>query len=110
MTRTRNVHIQFWLSEAEAKDFNRRVRRSGLSREAYLRQIIRGLTPHDQPPHDYFAMMNEVRRVGVNLNQLAARAHASDYFDTDRIVRVRFEVEDVIRDITETIVKPQEDQ
>ena len=31
--RKRNVHVQFWLDKKEAEAFNKKVKRSGLSRE-----------------------------------------------------------------------------
>ena len=41
--RKRNVHIQFWLNRKEAEALDKKVRRSGLSREAYLRHLIDGV-------------------------------------------------------------------
>ena len=40
--RKRNVHVQFWLDKKEAEAFNKKVKRSGLSREAYLRHLVNG--------------------------------------------------------------------
>ena len=48
--RKRNVHVQFWLDKKEAEAFNKKVKRSGLSREAYLRHLVNGLVPQDAPP------------------------------------------------------------
>ena len=50
--RKRNIRHQFWLDEKEAEHFERFVKRSGLSRENYLRQLINGLIPTDAPPTD----------------------------------------------------------
>ena len=50
--RKRNVHIQFWLDKKEAEVFQKKVKRSGLSREAYLRHLVNGLEPQDAPPPD----------------------------------------------------------
>ena len=47
--RKRNVHIQFWLDKKEAEAFQKKVKRSGLSREAYLRHLVNGLEPQDAP-------------------------------------------------------------
>lgn len=54
--RKRNVHIQFWLDKRKPRRF-KKVKRSGLSREAYLRHLVNGLEPQDAPPPDYYAMM-----------------------------------------------------
>ena len=58
--RKRNVHIQLWLSETEAARLQRLVKRSGLSREAYLRHLIGGVVPQDIPPPDYYAFMERL--------------------------------------------------
>ena len=36
--RKRNVHIQFWLDKKEAEAFQKKVKKSGLSRDVYKRQ------------------------------------------------------------------------
>ena len=69
--RKRNVHIQFWLDKKEAEAFQKKVKKSGLSREAYLRHLVNGLEPQDAPPPDYYAMMRELHGIGNNLNQIA---------------------------------------
>ena len=69
--RKRNVHVQFWLDKKEAEAFNKKVKRSGLSREAYLRHLVNGLVPQDAPPPAYYDFMREFHRIGGNLNQIA---------------------------------------
>ena len=73
--RKRNVHIQFWLDKKEAEAFQKKVKKSGLSREAYLRHLVNGLEPQDAPPPDYYAMMRELHGIGNNLNQLTVLAN-----------------------------------
>ena len=58
--RKRNVHVQFWLDKKEAEAFNKKVKRSGLSREVYLRHLINGLVPQDAPPPAYFDFIREL--------------------------------------------------
>ena len=82
--RKRNVHIQFWLDKKEAEAFQKKVKRSGLSREAYLRHLVNGLEPQDAPPPDYYAMMRELHGIGNNLNQIAAKAHTLNALDVQR--------------------------
>ena len=72
--RKRNVHVQFWLDKKEAEAFNKKVKRSGLSREAYLRHLVNGLVPQDAPPPAYYDFMRELHRIGGNLNQIAQKA------------------------------------
>lgn len=82
--RKRNVHVQFWLDKKEAEALNKKVKRSGLSREVYLRHLINGLVPQDAPPPAYFDFMRELHGIGNNLNQIAQKAHVLGVIDERR--------------------------
>ena len=69
----RNIEIKVRLNRKEAEALNKRVKKSRLSREAYLRHLISGVVPQDAPPPDYFDFMRELHGVGNNLNQIAPR-------------------------------------
>ena len=58
--RKRNVAILFRLNKKEAEVLDKKVKKSGLNREAYLRQLISGVVPRDAPPPDYYSMMREL--------------------------------------------------
>ena len=103
--RKRNVHIQFWLDRKEAEHLQKLVKRSGLGREAYLRQLIRGVVPRDAPPPDYHAMMRELYRIGNNL--IAAKAHTLQVMDVQRYDEAVKEFRDAVRTITEAVVLPE---
>ena len=74
--RKRNIQIITRLDKVENERFKKLIKKSGLSQEAYIRSLINGLVPTDNPPPDYFAMMKELHYIGVNLNQIAQKAHA----------------------------------
>ena len=63
---------------------NKRVKKSGLSRESYLRHIINGLIPTDAPPPDYYSMMRTLHGIGTNLNQVAQKANVLNVLDAKR--------------------------
>lgn len=67
----RNIEIKVRLNRKEAEILNKRVKKSRLSREAYLRHLIDGVVPQDSPPPDYYSMMRELHGVANNLNQIA---------------------------------------
>jgi hypothetical protein len=79
--RKRNVQIITRLNEKESTRFKMRVKKSGLSQEAYMRCLINGYIPTEAPPPDYFAMMKELHYIGVNLNQIARKAHMLNMLD-----------------------------
>ena len=99
--RKRNVHIQFWLDKKEAEAFQKKVKRSGLSREAYLRHLVNGLEPQDAPPPDYYAM------IGNNLNQIAVKAHTLNVLDVQRYDEACRKIDTAIKKITEAVILPR---
>ena len=104
--RSRNVHIQFWLNRKEAETLDKKVKRSGLSREAYLRHLVKGMEPREAPSADYFSFMRELHAIGKNLNQIAQKAHVLHVMDTQRYDEEVRKLEAAIRKITDAVVLP----
>ena len=105
--RKRNIRYQLWLNEKESERFNRLVERSDLSREVYLRQLINGLVPTDAPPPDYFGMMRELHYIGVNLNQIARKAHALNVLDVKRYDENVAMLNKTVVEITNAVMLPR---
>lgn len=80
----RNIEIKVRLNKRESEKLNKLVKKSRLSREAYLRHLINGVVPRDAPPPDYYAMMRELYRIGSNMNQIAQKAHILNAVDAQR--------------------------
>lgn len=105
--RKRNVPIMFRLNRKEAEALDKKVKKSGISREAYLRHLITGVVPKDAPPPDYYSMMRELHKVGNNLNQIAQKAHTLNVIDVKRYDETVKEYERVVQSIVEVVVLPQ---
>ena len=105
--RKRNVHVQFWLDKKEAEAFNKPVKRSGLSRAAYLRHLVNCPAPQDAPPPAYYHSMRELHRIGGNLNQIAQKAHVLGVMDERRYDEEMRKFDQVVRDITKAVILPR---
>ena len=105
--RKRNIAILFRLNRKEAEALNKRVKKSGLSREAYLRQLINGLVPKNAPPSDYYSMMRELHRIGNNLNQIAQKAHVLNVIDVQRYDQEVRKFRQAVEQITAAVVLPE---
>lgn len=105
--RKRNVPIMFRLNPVEAESLDKKVGKSGLSREGYLRQLIQGAVPRDAPPSDYYSMMRELHGIGNNLNQIAQKAHVLNVIDMQRYDRDMRNFEQAVKRITEAVILPE---
>lgn len=107
MTEKRNIEIKVRLNRKEADNLFKRVKRSRLSREAYLRHLINGVMPQDAPPPDYYSMMQQLYRIGTNLNQIAQKAHTLNVIDVQRYDAAVHKFEEAVKQITEAVICPR---
>ena len=84
--RKRNVQVLFRLTEEEADELNELVRKSGRSKEAFLRAMVKGYRLCEKPAPEFYQMMRELSAIGNRINQLAAKANALN-FGTHRCLR-----------------------
>ena len=85
--RKRNVQILFRLTEEEAEHLNELVRKSGRSKEAFLREMVRGYQLCEKPDPEFYKMMRELSAIGNRINQLAVKAELSDISGRLKIIR-----------------------
>lgn len=105
--RKRKIAVLFRLNEKEAEALNRKVKRSGLSREAYLRQVIRGVIPRDAPPPDYYAMRKELSRVREDLERIAQGAQGQKPGDGPKCEEALKRLDEAVRRILEAVILPE---
>ncbi len=80
--RKRSVQILFRLDEDEAEYLNTLVKRSGRSKEAFLREMVKGYKLCEKPDPEFYKMMRELSAIGNRINQLAVKANALNFVDT----------------------------
>ena len=97
----RNIEIKVRLNRKEMKVLDKRVKKSRLSREGYLRHLINGSVSREVPPPDYYDMMRELYRIGNSLNQVAQKAHTLNVIDVQRYDAGVKLFEDAIKRITD---------
>ena len=78
----RTVKIDLRLTESEAAVLNRDVKKAGVSREAYLRSLIRKMPLKEKPPMDVVDILKNLQQINNNMNQIAVKANAKGFVDT----------------------------
>lgn len=105
--RKRNNRVQVRLDNKEHQAFMKAVKKSRLSQEVYLRHLINGVVPQDAPPPDYYAMMQQLYRIGNSLNQIAQKAHTLNVIDVQRYDAAYRQFETAVKEITAAVVQPK---
>ena len=77
--RKRNVQILFRLNEEEADYLYDLVKRSGRSKEALLRSMVKGYRLCEKPDPEFYQIMRELSAIGNNINQIAHTVNGQKY-------------------------------
>ena len=73
------------LSQEEKTLLENSARCCGLSKTAYLRRLILGAEVRALPSQEIKALRTEIHHIGNNINQLAIKANALGFIDTQML-------------------------
>ncbi len=79
--RKRNHDIKIRLSDEELEYLESLVKKTGLSRESYIRNLINLIVPNEMPSEEFLDTIKQLRRIGNNLNQIAISANRNKWID-----------------------------
>ena len=105
--RKRTIQIITRLDKGEHQYFQKRVKKSGMSQEAYVRHLINDLVPADVPPPDYYSMIRTLHGIGTNLNQIAQKANVLNVIDVKRYDENTAALKKAIVEITNAVMLPR---
>lgn len=67
----RDIEIKVRLSKDELAKLTRNVKKTSLSREGYIRTLLRGYEPQSEPTEEYYEAVKEIRRISAELKKLS---------------------------------------
>ena len=83
--RKRNCRVEVCFTKDELYDLTKKARNARLSISGFIRRAVRGIEVREAPPADVPALIQEVLRVGNNLNQIMKRANALGLLDVPQL-------------------------
>ncbi|WP_270778507.1 plasmid mobilization protein [Holdemanella biformis] len=99
MTLKRKNEIKLRLTDKELEQLNEDVKKTGYSREAYIRSmLIKYRVPKPMPPESFNNTIYYLRKIGNNINQLAIIANKTGNIDTKKY---KYEYEELNKIILE---------
>ena len=106
MPSKRTNEIKIRLNNDELKHINSLAKESGLSREQYTRMVYKKVVPKPCPSDEMIETINQLRRIGNNMNQIAFVANCTGNIDTLYFKKCYKELQNEILDIKEMVLKP----
>ena len=83
--RKRNVDKHIWFDRQEAQDLQKKANKACLTEAALIRLLIRGYEPREKPDERFYDAMRELSAIGNNINQLAIKANALGFVDSQML-------------------------
>lgn len=71
------------LNEIENEKLIEDCRKSKLSYGEYFRNLLMNKEIKEKPDKDFYEVMKQLSKIGVNLNQIAYKANSMNYIDKD---------------------------
>ena len=105
MTRTCRFEMRF--TKDELSDLTKKARKAKLTNAALIRRAIRYLEVKEAPAVDVPYLLNEVRRLGYNINQILKIANAQGLVDVPQLRKALEENRRVMKEITEAYAMPE---
>ena len=86
-----------WLNDEEKKRLENNASKVGLSQSSYIRNLINGYKPKEQPTEEIFEMLKQLRGIAINLNQIARKANALDFIDVPYYQKTNKKLDEFIK-------------
>lgn len=99
--RKRVVKFQTWLSREEKDILRKKACLVGMSESSLIRCWIKDIHPKEKPPPEFYDLINELRGIGINLNQIAHIANITHFIDNNRYEENVKELRKLIKKIKE---------
>jgi hypothetical protein len=104
--RTRSIKKQVWLNRRENELLKRKCMKAGLSESAFFRLVINDTQIKEKPDENFYKILNDLRGIAVNINQLARVANTYQYVDDNKYYPLANKVNDMIDDLQKFYLTP----
>ena len=81
--RKRNIRIQVRLNDIEYAKLLDDIAVSKENISEYIRKLILGKEIKEKPDREFYKIMKQLSKIGVNLNQIAHKANRTNVIDKD---------------------------
>ena len=81
LNRNRKNQVLIRFSDEELQRLDEWSAAAKMSRSNYIRQLVAGFQPVEFPPVEYRQVIDELQHIGINMNQLATKAHSLGFID-----------------------------
>lgn len=105
-TKSKKKEIKVRLTNNDLDHLNNLVKESNVSRESYLRMCINGLLPRPAPTKEFIEVIEILREIAENMNQIAISVYTQNAMDKSFYMENYEKLQDQINEIMILIRQP----
>ena len=99
--RERNIEFHIRLNDIESEKLEMLSQKSKLSKSDIIRKLILENEIKEKPGIEFYHAMNELSKIGINLNQIAAKINTTNEIDKDYYKEQVTEMRNITKQIKE---------
>ena len=99
--RKREYRMTLRFTKDELDNLDIKVKKAGMSREAYCRKVLSETEVVEAPNVDVHQLIYEIRRIGINIDQILKKAYTLGFIDAPLLRKELQELSKVERTIVE---------
>lgn len=103
-SRLRNKLINFRVTQSEADQIKKKISAAGLGKERYLRTMAIEGKIFRQDLESVRLLATEIRKIGVNINQIAKVANETGSVESDSIDKLKRYMEEIWQLVKSTLL------
>ena len=81
----RDIHKRIDLSDEEAYLLRVQAKQCNMTEAEFVRELILRSQPTEAPPKQFYIEMENINKIGTNINQIAAKANSCGYVEPEDI-------------------------
>ncbi|MBP3808366.1 MAG: plasmid mobilization relaxosome protein MobC [Eubacterium sp.] len=93
--------VNLKLNDYEDDMLRIKAAKTGKNKSEYLRELICSSCPTEAPPKKFYTACNELNKIGVNINQIAARANSNPYIDKSDVEFIKGMADEIFDRLSE---------
>lgn len=93
------------LDDQELQELNEKVAMTNMSREEYLRMIIKGYQPVAKPDIEYKEVLKQLHYIGNNIRQIAVKAYYTKNVNFEFFKETSEKLDEVVSGLTSEMAR-----
>lgn len=104
--RNRSIKKQVWLNAKENEMLREKCKKAGISESAFFRLLIQDAQIKEKPDDNFYKILNDLRGIAININQLARVANSYQYVEDKKYLPLANKINNMIDDLQQFYLTP----